>query len=152
MPTPQNRRWPFTLVVVSQGLDSRGRPITDEDGNPVSAEMPLEIAVYGPNYQPRRSASGEVLKKTVTVLPWGYRTSTGGIKDSGEMFAADYKISCPMLFTPIPEGTILRLTDYTETFYGVVKKQTTYNWGSNIWFDNPGNNFAYSEPSSEGDT
>lgn len=140
MQSEENKRWPHTFSVFSQELDSRGRPVTDDEGNPVSTAMPLEIAVYLSGYRPKRRAGGAILTKTVTEVPWGYRTSTGGIKDSGDVFQTDFKISCPMLFTDLPEGTVLRLTDYTHSFNAVVKKCTTYNWGTNIWFDNPGNN------------
>lgn len=134
-----NPRWPHILTIYVQSLDERGRPVTDEDGNPVSTAMTLEKVVYDSRWNPVRNSAGFVTEP-VTELPWGYRTSTGGIRDSGEVFAADYKISCPMIVTHIPEGTLVTLTDYDNTFTAVVKKQTSYNWGTNIWLDVPGNN------------
>ena len=134
-----NPRWPHTLTVYSEALDERGRPVTDEEGNPVQTPMTLTKAIYDSKWNPVRSASGFVTEE-VTELPWGYRTSTGGIRDSGDVFKADYKISTPMMLTHLPEGTVVTLTDYDNTFTAVVKKQTTYNWGTNIWLDVPGNN------------
>lgn len=133
-----NPRWPHTLSVYTEPLDSRGRPVTDEEGNPVRSKMTLQKVVYDSRWNPVRNSGGFVTEE-VTELPWGYRTSTGGIKDSGEVFAADYKISTPMMLTHLPEGTVVTLTDYDNTFTAVVKKQTTYNWGTNIWLDVPGN-------------
>ena len=133
-----NPRWPHTLTVYSESLDERGRPITDAEGNPVQTPMTLTRVRYDSKWNPIRTVSGFATEE-VTELPWGYRTSTGGIKDSGEVFAADYKISTPMMITHLPEGTIVTLTDYDNTFTAVVKKQTTYNWGTNIWLDVPGN-------------
>lgn len=133
-----NPRWPHTLTVYSEALDERGRPVTDAEGNPVQTPMTLTRVRYDSKWNPIRTASGFATEE-VTELPWGYRTSTGGIKDSGEVFAADYKISTPMMLTHLPEGTIVTLTDYDNTFTAVVKKQTTYNWGTNIWLDVPGN-------------
>ena len=73
---------------------------------------------------------------SVDVMPWGYRTSTGGLKTAGEVIVADYKVSCPMLLTELVTGTVLEMTDYTHTFRAKVLKMTTYNWGTNIWLDN----------------
>lgn len=134
-----NPRWPHTLVITSQELDSRGRPVTDEEGNPTNTTKEISKVVYDSSWNPHRASDGTFITETVTALPWGYRTSTGGIKDSGDVFKADYKISCPMILTHLAEGTVLTLTDYDHTFPGVVKKQTTYNWGTNIWLDAPGN-------------
>ena len=72
----------------------------------------------------------------VTDVPWGYRTATGGLKAAGEVIVADYKMSCPMLLTELPTGTILEMTDYSHTFRAKVMKMTTYNWGTNLWLDN----------------
>lgn len=135
-----NPRWPHTLYAVSQSLNERGLPITDENGNPVSVKLTFKKVLYDDNWNPVFGSDGKPKTEDVTDLPWGYRTSTGGIKDSGEVFAADYKISCPMIVTHLKEGTLLCLTDYNHTFDAVVKKCTTYNWGTNIWIDSPGNN------------
>ena len=140
-----NPRWPHTFSVYSGVLDANGIPVTDENGDPVVEQVALEKVVYDYQYEPRRKAGGKFVTEMVTELPWGYRTSTGGIKDSGDMFAADFKISCPMFLTQLEEGTLLKLTDYTHTFEGVLKKMTTYNWGTNIWLDKPGNHGTIAE-------
>lgn len=131
-----NPRWPYTFTVVSEELDENGLPVTDENGDPVTATMPLQKVIYDSRWNPIRSASGEFVTEEVTVMPWGYRTSTGGMKTSGEVFVADYKISCPMCLTQIPAGTVLNMTDATHTFRVKVIKMTTYNWGTNLWVDN----------------
>ena len=140
-----NPRWPHTLTAYRETLDSDGLPVTDENGEPEAAIITFDVARYTSGYNPVRDSSGRFATDKVTELPWGYRTSTGGIRDAGDVFKADYKISCPMILTPLEEGVRLRLTDYTHTFYGVVKKATTYNWGTNIWLDNPGNDGRVSE-------
>ena len=98
--------------------------------------MPVERIVYDPQWNPRMGADGYFQTEFVTEVPWGYRTATGGLKTSGEVIVADYKISCPMLLTDIRTGTTLILTDYTHTFRVKVLKITTYNWGTDIWVDN----------------
>ena len=131
-----NPRWPHTFIVLSESLDADGLPITDDDGKPVRGSKPLERVVYDPRWNPRFSADGSFLTETVTEMPWGYRTATGGLKTSGEVIVADYKVSTPMLLTELPTGTILEMTDYTRTFRAKLLKMTTYNWGTMLWLDN----------------
>jgi len=131
-----NPRWPYTFSVVKESLDENGLPVTDEEGNPVEDEMALEKVIYDSQWNPTRGADGKFATESVTVMPWGYRTSTGGMRTSGEVIVADYKISCPMFLTELPTGTVLRMTDAVHTFRVKVIKMTTYNWGTNIWCDN----------------
>lgn len=135
-----NPRWPHTLQCFVPAKDERGNPVFDKEGNAKYGPMTFEKVLYDSRYNPIRGADGKFKTETVTEMPWGYRTSTGGISASGEVIHTDFKISCPMFLTDLPEGTVLRLTDYTHTFEAVVQKCTTYNWGTNIWFKNPGNN------------
>lgn len=133
---PYNPRWPHTFKVVVESLDASGLPVTDDEGNPVTGTMALERIVYDSGYNPIRLSGGRFKTERVDVMPWGYRTSTGGLKTAGEVIVADYKVSCPMLLTELVTGTVLEMTDYTHTFRTKVLKMTTYNWGTNIWLDN----------------
>ena len=131
-----NPRWPHTLRVLSESLDSDGMPVVDSEGMPVRASRPLERVEYGPDWNPRRRPDGTFVTDWVEDMPWGYRTATGGLKTSGEVIVADYKVSCPMILTEIETGAVLELTDYTHTFRVKLLKMTTYNWGTNLWLDN----------------
>ena len=131
-----NPRWPHTFTVMSESLDENGLPVTDENGNPIRSSMALERVIYDGNWNPRFHSDGTFETEIVTKMPWGYRTATGGLKTAGEVIVADYKISCPMLLTELPTGTILEMTDYTHTFRAKILKMTTYNWGTGIWLDN----------------
>ena len=131
-----NPRWPHTFTVIGEALDENGLPVTDENGDPVTSQMTFEKVLYDSGYNPIRHADGSFVTETVTEMPWGYRTSTGGMKTSGEVWVADYKISCPMFLTDLPSGTVLQMTDYSRTFRVKVVKMTTYNWGTNLWVDN----------------
>ena len=131
-----NPRWPHTFRVVVEPLDSNGLPVTDANGDPFVGSMQLEKIVYDSGLNPTRNPDGSFVTEMVTDMPWGYRTATGGLKASGEVIVADYKVSTPMMLTELPTGTILQMTDYTHTFRAKLLKMTTYNWGTNMWLDN----------------
>ncbi len=131
-----NPRWPHTFRVVVEPLDSNGLPVTDANGDPVVDSMQVEKIVYDSGWNPTRNPDGSFVTEMVTDMPWGYRTSTGGLKTAGEVIVADYKVSTPMMLTELPTGTILEMTDYTHTFRAKLLKMTTYNWGTNMWLDN----------------
>lgn len=131
-----NPRWPHTFRVVVEPLDSNGLPVTDANGDPIVGSMQLEKIVYDSGWNPTRNPDGSFVTEMVTDMPWGYRTATGGLKASGEVIVADYKVSTPMMLTELPTGTILQMTDYTHTFRAKLLKMTTYNWGTNMWLDN----------------
>lgn len=158
-----NPRWPHTFRAFESTLDENGLPRFDENGEEITdrhladalgrrlkdsdgawlmvpgGPMQLKKVIYDSQLNPTFNADGSFATEVVEEMPWGYRTATGGIKDSGEVFKTDFKISCPMMLTPLEEGCLLLLTDYTRTFVAVVKKMTTYNWGTNIWIDRLGN-------------
>lgn len=131
-----NPRWPHTFRVVVEPLDANGIPVTDENGDPVVGSMQLEKIVYDSAWNPSRNPDGSFVTEMVTDMPWGYRTSTGGLRTAGEVIVADYKVSTPMMLTELPTGTVLQMTDYTHTFRVKILKMTTYNWGTNMWLDN----------------
>lgn len=131
-----NPRWPHTFRVVVESLDANGLPVTDANGDPVVGSMQLEKIVYDSAWNPTRNPDGSFVTEMVTDMPWGYRTSTGGLHTSGDVIVADYKVSVPMMLTELPSGTILQMTDYTHTFRAKLLKMTTYNWGTNMWLDN----------------
>ena len=131
-----NERWPHTFVIKGEALDANGLPVTDENGDPVESAVSIKKVLYDSRWNPRKGPDGKFKTEDVTDVPWGYRTATGGMKTAGEVIVADYKISCPMLLTEIPTGTVLVMTDYTHSFRVKVVKMTTYNWGTNLWVDN----------------
>lgn len=135
-----NPRWPHTFRILRAALDANGLPVTDENGNPQVDVLPLEKLVYrGDNYEPVLNIDGTFKTEKVTSMPWGPRTATGGIKDSGGVFQTDFKISCPMAGPKLEKGDIIELTDNLGTYTGVVNKMTLFNWGCNIWWERPGN-------------
>ena len=166
MPQYYNPRWPYILRVYDTNRDANGIPKTDENGDPIEdrylkdadgkyltdsdgkyltvpgGPMQLQRVVCDRSGNPTFDSAGELVTETVEEIPCGYRTSTGGIKDSGDVFHSDFKMSVPMLKTHLEEGVIVAIIDKTHAFLAVVKKMTTYNWGTNIWIDRYGNERA----------
>ena len=158
LPVTDSNGDPCEPTLPNETMDENGLPVTDENGDPIpvleesnqeETEAPTEggeptpptqptvlVVEYDSMWNPRKGVDGSFVTKEVAQVPWGYRTSTGGIRTSGEVIVADYKISCPMLLTDLPAGTILSMTDAVKTFRVKVIKMTTYNWGTNIWCDN----------------
>ena len=129
-----NPRFPHTLRMIVQKTDSFGNPVTDEEGNPIESDAEIVCAVMRDNI-PLKDSDGNFLTEVKTSLKFGYRTSTGNSKTSGDVIVCDSKITCPMFFTPMPTGTVLELADYSRTYRVQVVKQMTYNLGSNILVD-----------------
>lgn len=129
-----NPRFPHTLRMILPNVDSHGDPVTDDEGNPIETYGEIVCGIIRDNV-PQKGANGRFLTEVKTEIPFGYRTSTGNSKTSGDVVVCDYKLACPAFFTPMPTGTVLELTDYSRTYRVSVVKQTTYNFGSNIWVD-----------------
>lgn len=135
-----NRRFPHCLRALRPEVDEYGMPVYDENGEPAYSVIPLEVCEMNSEGYPIRDSSGKFITRTVQKICWGYRTSTGGIKDSGQMFETSFKIACPKFITDLPQGTLLELKDDTHTWRAIVQKCTSYQWGSDIWYEIPGDN------------
>lgn len=166
MPQYYNPRWPSILRVFDTNLDANGLPVTDEEGNPVTdrylldsegrkltdsdglfltvpgGPMQLKRVICDRNGNPTFHSDGTFAYEVVEEVPCSYRTATGGMRDAGDIFVSDFKMSLPMILTHLEEGTIVAIIDKTHAFLAVVKKMTTYNWGTNIWIDRLGNERA----------
>lgn len=132
-----NPRFPHTLRVLRPALDEYGQPAFDDTtGEATMSELTLaKVVMENDDYcgEPTFNADGSYVTENVTEIEWGYRTSTGGFHDSGEVAQANFKIATPLFLTPLYTGDILEMTDYDGTVQMEVLKKTSYNWGSNIW-------------------
>lgn len=132
-----NPRFPFTLRVMRPELDSNDEPAFDENGDVAYSPLTVQKVVMTENEEdcgePMRDSAGSFITEPAIEIRWGYRTSTGGFKDSGEVAEADFKIGTEMFTTPLNTGDVVEMTDYDRTWRMQVLKKTTYNWGTNIW-------------------
>lgn len=131
----ENPRHPYFFTVKEARTDEHGDAVTDAEGHPVETDMEVELVETGSGGNPVRDDDGNLATYTVTRVPCGYRTSTGGYRISGEVIVCDYKISTPMMRTELPPETVIEVTDNTRTYRAKIIKATTYNWGSNMWID-----------------
>ncbi len=132
-----NPRFPHTLRVLRPSLDEYGQPVFDENGDPTFSTLLLKKVVMtedeADNGDPTFNSDGSFVTEDVEEIRWGFRTSTGGFHDSGEVAEANYKIATQMFLTPLNTGDVLEMTDFDGTTRMEVLKKTTYNWGTNIW-------------------
>lgn len=103
-----------------------------------NARFPHYCRIYrepvGTDGLPQTDELGNRCFKLIFESQCGYRDATRGIRQ-GEVTVAQYKIGLPWFDVEIKENDRIEMKDYTRTFYGQVVKASTYNFGSNIWFD-----------------
>lgn len=128
-----NPRFPHRLKVLVPTRDAGGDVVFDAEGKVTYTAMPLKKVVMDSDDNPLFDEDGDFITETVTELEWGYRTSTGGFRESGNVAEADFKLATPMFITPLNTGDVLEMTDYDRTWKMEVLKKTTYNFGANIW-------------------
>ena len=126
-------RFPHSLSV-NRPKKSNGATVFDSDGNVTYDAVTLKL-VKTVDGDPVKDSTGAFLTDDVTSVSFGYRTNSMNIRQAGEVVVADYKIACPMFLATLNFDDILILTDYDRTYKGRVVKKVTYNWGTNIWFD-----------------
>lgn len=148
-----NPRFPHKLSVKRPKVDSEGEFVLSERGDVEYVNVPLTLVQLIDNepQRYRRSAAfsrafslafdtlarrGDfVIIKVADEIDFGYRTGNKNTRTEGDVIVSDNKIACPMFMTELFPGDVLTLTDYDRTYTGKVVKKITYNWGSNIWFD-----------------
>ena len=122
-----NPRFPHTLRVWRDaGVDSEGDPIREI--------VSLDKVVMIDNV-PQRDSDGGFVFEPVETMEFGYRTSQRNTSTSGDVEVADYKIATPLFITHVDSGCWLEITDYDRTYWGKVIKKSSFNLGSNIWFN-----------------
>ena len=129
-----NPRFPHILSVKRANRNQFNEPLTDEEGNVAYDILPLQVVKFI-NDSPLRDKEGRFVTDEVNEIPFGYRTASENTRQRGAVMVSDYKIACPMFITELRAGDMLEITDYLKSYKGVVVKQTTFNLGTNIWFN-----------------
>lgn len=122
-----NPRFPHTLRVWRDtGVNS--------EGDPVREIVRLKKAVVL-NDEPQLRTDGSFDYDVVDTIEFGYRTAQRNTSVVGDVEVSDYKIATPLFITPLDSDYWLELKDYDRTYWGKVVKKTSYNLGTNIWFN-----------------
>lgn len=129
-----NPRFPHSFSIKRASVDSSGDIVYDANGDPTYTTLSLSV-VTTLDGDPTFDSQGQLITTSADNLSFGYRDSSRNTSDSKDVVIADYKIACPMFTTELYYGDIIEITDYQRTYKGKVVKKMTYNWGSNIWFD-----------------
>lgn len=128
-----NPRFPHKLVVKRVRF-ANGQPVIDGDGNPIYDTVRLTLVeMY--DEEPVRDLDGNFVTYEDDCVNYGYRTNSSNTQTMGDAMMTTFKIACPMFLTEIQAEDILELTDYDRTYRGRVIKKTTYNLGTNIWYN-----------------
>ena len=128
-----NPRFPHTLRVKRSVVEG-GEPVVDENGNILYDYIPL-TAVEMVDEEPVRDADGDFVTYEVGFINFGYRTASSNTRTAGDVVVADFKIACPMFLTELRYDDILEISDYDRTYTAKLVKKTTFNLGTNIWFN-----------------
>lgn len=134
MDSPHNPRFPFTFKVLRpRKVD--GEYVLDAEANPIYDVVELSVVAMSNGWMVRTSDGSPVIEKTVTELKCGYRTNTRNLAEMGDVVVYNVTLHTPPFTTPLLFEDILEITDYDRTYRAKVVKKVTFNWGSDIWFD-----------------
>ncbi len=129
-----NPRFPHTLRI-ERPKKVDGEIVFDDEGNPTYEVVQLDIVLKDANDNPITDSTGKFRTFKSSTINFGYRTSSQNTRTAGDVEVADFKIALPMFITPVFSGDRLIVEDYDRAYIGRVVKKTTFNLGSNIWFN-----------------
>lgn len=129
-----NPRFPHSFRLKKARYDEYGNPVFDDNGDAIYEYVNMEC-VEMKDHEPVRDSEGNFVTYFSEEVNFGYRTSSKSASTVNDMVTADFCIACPMVLTEIHSGETLELRDYERTYYGTVVKKTTFNLGTNIWFN-----------------
>lgn len=130
----RNPRFPHTLSV-RRPRQVDGEYVLDDEGNIVYDTVPLDLVATSDGWAIKNSEGRMVIEKTVDSISFGYRTSTRNLSEMNAVVNYNVTIHTPPFTTPLLYGDVLVLTDYERTYTAKMVKKVTFNWGTNIWFD-----------------
>lgn len=131
----RNPRFPHKLVVKrARRID--GEIIYDDEGNVTYDIVPLSPCVLDNRGYMRFGSDGKPLTSDATdSIKCGYRTSTRNVSESGDVAVYNITLHTPPFTTELLYDDLLVITDYERTYTARMVRKVTFNWGTNIWFD-----------------
>ena len=132
---PNNPRFPFTLKVYRPRKDANGEFDLDASGKPTFDLVTLDIVAMNDGWAMRNSDGSLIIEKQATEIKCGYRTNTRNLAEMGDVVVYNITLHTPPFTTPLYFDDILEVTDYERTFRAKMVKKVTFNWGTDIWYD-----------------
>lgn len=133
--TERNPRFPHTLTVYRAKRDSSGNIVLDVNGDPTYEVLPLDKVALSDGYMMRTSEGVPIIESQVNSIACGYRTNTRNTSEYGDVVVYNVTLHTPPFTTPLLFDDILEITDYERTYRAKMVKKMTFNWGTDIWFD-----------------
>lgn len=131
----RNPRFPHTLVV-KRVKKVDGQIVYDVDGNVTYEIVPLSIVVLDNKGYMRYDSDGKPLVSgTAESIKCGYRTNTRNVAEAGDVAVYNITLHTPPFTTELLYDDVLEITDYERTYTARMVRKVTFNWGTDIWFD-----------------
>ena len=134
MDSPHNPRFPFTMKVYRPRKEN-GEYVLDNDANPIFDVVSLGKVAMADGWMVRDADGNPVVDSYVDEIECGYRTNTRNLAEMGDVVVYNVTLHTPPFITPLYFDDILEITDYDRTFRAKMVKKATFNWGSDVWFD-----------------
>lgn len=115
--------------------DTTGEYVLDANGDPVYTVVKLAKVAMADGWMVRDGDGKPVVDSYVEEIECGYRTNTRNTAEYGDVVVYNVTLHTPPFTTPLNFDDILEITDYDRTFRAKMVKKATFNWGSDIWFD-----------------
>lgn len=131
----RNPRFPHTLVV-KRVRKVDGEIVYDSDGNVTYEPLELAVAVLDNEGYMRFGSDGKPLIGGMqTSIKCGYRTNTRNVSEAGDVAVYNVCLHTPPFTTELLFDDILEISDFERTYKAKMVRKITFNWGTNIWFD-----------------
>lgn len=131
----RNPRFPHTLVVKRVNKVD-GEIVYDADGNVTYGTVPLSICVLDNKGYMRFDSDGKpIIGDVADSIKCGYRTNTRNVSEAGDVAVYNISLHTPPFTTELLYDDILEITDYERTYTARMVRKATFNWGTDIWFD-----------------
>jgi len=132
---PGNPRFPHQLKVYRPVKDGNGNYVLDSNGDATYSLVELSIVALSDGWMMRDSNGSPIIGSVSTTIACGYRTNTRNLAEMGDVVVYNITLHTPPFTTPLYFDDILEITDYERAFRAKCVKKMTFNWGTDIWYD-----------------
>lgn len=135
MDSAKNPRFPHTMTVYRPSVDDDGNFVLDDNGDATYEVVTLDKVAMSDGWMLRDSNGDPIIDESVESIECGYRTNTRNLAEMGDVVVYNVTLHTPPFTTPLYFDDIIEITDYDRTYRAKVVKKVTFNWGTDVWFD-----------------